>query len=52
MQYNKEKHLEIKQIVLGQEVTINICLEQDNIIQKEDKYNVSIPELAFNFFKN
>ena len=51
MQYNKEKHLEIKQIVLGQEVTINISLEQDNIIQKEDKYNVSIPEEAFKFLR-
>ena len=43
----KQTHLEIKQIVLGQEVIINISLEQDNIIQKEDKYYEPIPEEAF-----
>ena len=47
----KQKHLEIKQIVLGQEVTINISLEQDNIIQKEDQCYDPIPEGAFNFLR-
>ena len=47
----KQTHLEIKQIVLGQEVIINISLEQDNIIQKEDKYYDLIPEEAFNFLR-
>ena len=47
----KQTHLEIKQIVLGQEVIINISLEQDNIIQKEDKYNEPIPEETFNFLR-
>ena len=48
---NKQTYLEIKQIVLGQEVTINISLEQDNIIQKEDKYYEPIPEEAFKFLR-
>ena len=47
----KQTHLEIKQTVLGQEVIINISLEQDNIIQKEDKYYEPIPEEAFNFLR-
>lgn len=51
MQPDKEKNLEIKQIVLGQEVNIKISLEQDNIIQKEDKYYTPLPELAFNFLR-
>ena len=47
----KQTHLEIKQIVLGQEVIINISLEQDNIIQKEDKYYEPIPEETFYFLR-
>lgn len=51
MQPDKEKNLEIKQIILGQEVNIKISLEQDNIIQKEDKYYTPLPESAFNFLR-
>ena len=48
---NIEKYLEIKQTVLGQEVIINISLDKDNIIQKEDKYYEPIPEEAFYFLR-
>ena len=48
---NIEKYLEIKQTVLGQEVTINISLDKDNIMQKEDKYYEPIPEEAFYFLR-
>lgn len=45
----KQKYLEIEQTVLGQKVTINISLDKDNIIQKEDKYYEPLIEEAFNF---
>lgn len=51
MQHNKQKYLEITQIMLGQEVIIKISLEQDNIIQKEDKYYEPIPEETFYFLR-
>lgn len=51
MKSDKEKYLEIKQIILGQEVNIKISLEQENIIQKEDKHHTSLSELAFNFLR-
>lgn len=46
------KELIIKQNVLGQEVQVNISLEKDNIIQKEDKYRSRFDDNIFDFLTN